>query len=174
MSRKRKSSSETLAASILADAKSDAAESIQHTFDWAAEITESPIERILLAQFIHPQLARNFDERVELMRPPSGMIANAVPPPFPGIYVYPQITIGSYRVDFYICHVGFGDDVPLIVECDGHDFHEKTKEQAQRDKARDRYLVGQGYRVLRFTGSEIYRSPFDVAEEIISVLLRIA
>ena len=174
MRRKAKIQSEDVAKAILAEAKADAAEQIQNDFDRGAERTESPIERILLAQLLHPEIARNFDERVELMLPPSGLVANAVPPPFPGIYIYPQITIGSYRVDFFLCHVGFGDEVPLIVECDGHDFHEKTKEQAQRDKARDRYLVGQGYRVLRFTGSEIYRSPVDVAEEIISVLLRIA
>ena len=43
------------------------------------------------------------------------------------------------------------------VECDGHDFHEKTKEQAARDKKRDRDLQALGYRVLRFSGSEIYR-----------------
>lgn len=47
----------------------------------------------------------------------------------------------------------------MIVECDGHDFHEKTKKQAKHDKKRDRYLTSFGYTVFRFTGSEIYKDP---------------
>lgn len=39
---------------------------------------------------------------------------------------------------------------------DGHEFHEKTKQQAQYDKKRDRKLTKLGYKILRFTGSEIY------------------
>ncbi len=53
--------------------------------------------------------------------------------------------------------VTFGG-VPYVIECDGHDFHERTKEQAQRDKKRDRELQAAGYKVFRFTGSEIWRS----------------
>jgi very-short-patch-repair endonuclease len=56
------------------------------------------------------------------------------------------------------------------VECDGHDFHERTKEQAQRDKSRDRYLQANGWRVLRFTGSEIHRTPEKCADEIASII----
>lgn len=47
----------------------------------------------------------------------------------------------------------------LAVECDGHDFHERTKEQARRDKGRDRKLVAAGVQVVRFTGSEIFADP---------------
>lgn len=58
-----------------------------------------------------------------------------------------------YRPDFAF----FTKNVRLIVELDGHDFHERTKEQAARDKSRDRAFVLAGWMVLRFTGSEIYR-----------------
>lgn len=170
---KKSKGDENVTAAILTDAKLEAAAIVQSVFDYGAKFTESPIERILMAQLIHPATAREFDTRVELLRPESGMVANALPPPLPGIYIYPQIIIGDYRVDFYIANVGHRESSPLIVECDGHDFHEKTKEQAQRDKARDRYLVSQGYRVLRFTGSEIFRDAEKVATEIISVLLDI-
>lgn len=173
MRRKKTTGREDLMAAILADAKLDAAEKVQGEYDYGARFTESPIERILLAQFVHPGTGAEFVTKVELIRPQSGMVANALPPPYPGIYVYPQITIGEYRVDFYLVHVDQEEGSPLIVECDGHDFHEKTKEQARRDKARDRYLVSQGYRVLRYTGSEIYNNPEGVAHEILSVLLNL-
>ncbi len=52
------------------------------------------------------------------------------------------------------------------MECDGHDFHERTKEQAQRDKARDRDLQMAGWQIARFTGAEIARSPQKVADKV--------
>jgi very-short-patch-repair endonuclease len=69
----------------------------------------------------------------------------------------PQAKIGRYRVDFLLTQ-GDGPEErrPLIVECDGHSFHERTKEQASRDRARDRDLQAEGYPVFRFTGSHIW------------------
>lgn len=75
------------------------------------------------------------------------------------IFVSPQHRIGSWRVDFLIAAHYRGSWSRIVVECDGHDFHEKTKEQAARDKSRDRDLVVAGCKVLRFTGSEIFRNP---------------
>lgn len=43
----------------------------------------------------------------------------------------PQEKIGCYRVDFVV-EASFSDD-KVIIECDGHDFHEKTKQQAKHD-----------------------------------------
>lgn len=56
--------------------------------------------------------------------------------------------------------------VPVAVECDGHDFHEKTKEQAIRDKKRDRDFIAAGVPVLHFTGREIWRDPSRCVGEI--------
>lgn len=56
------------------------------------------------------------------------------------------------------------DRVVLVVELDGHDFHERTKEQSTRDKARDRDITRKGWRAARFTGSEVWRNPRCVAE----------
>lgn len=101
--------------------------------------------------------------------------------------ICPQYPIENYTADFvlgradYACK--FVDDpseehgfrfegefltkLPLIVvECDGHDFHERTKDQAQHDKARDRVFTAAGYRTLRFTGSEIHRNPIKCAVEV--------
>lgn len=47
---------------------------------------------------------------------------------------------------------------------------ERTKEQARRDKSRDRAMVKDGWRVLRFTGSEVYANSFAVQEAIEELL----
>lgn len=88
-----------------------------------------------------------------------------------GFYVFPQMPVRQYRADFgLIFSHEYGTD-RLVVECDGHDFHEKTKEQAAHDKARDRAFLEDGWPVMRFTGSEIYRDPFACAHQASGVLM---
>ena len=83
------------------------------------------------------------------------------------LYVTPQAPVQQYRLDFLV-EVFDGEGwLKLAVECDGHDFHEKTKKQAARDKARDRIIVTEGYTLFRFTGSEIYADPMKCAEQIV-------
>lgn len=92
--------------------------------------------------------------------------------------IWPQhktIACGKqYRIDFAIVypklpaevihtlyHLGGDHLYPCVrfaVEVDGHDFHERTKEQARRDRQRDRDLTAEGWIVLRYTASEIYDS----------------
>ncbi len=86
-----------------------------------------------------------------------------------------EIQVGNrkYRADFMI-QPFYGDsrcDFKIDVECDGHDFHEKTKEQAARDKRRDRSIQAKGIPVLRFTGSEIWNDPKKCAKEVRSFVL---
>lgn len=77
-----------------------------------------------------------------------------------------QWKIDPYRVDFMVS-TSLSDTAPaVVVECDGHDFHERTKEQAERDRSRDREMQAKGYYVFRFTGSEIYRDAFKCAREV--------
>lgn len=91
-------------------------------------------------------------------------------------YVYQQVPVGPYRVDLLIQDATLPAEIGpwrfMVVECDGHDFHEKTKQQARRDKQRDRFLQSRGFKVLRFTGSEIWEDPDKCADEIISELAR--
>lgn len=93
------------------------------------------------------------------------------------IFISRQVDIAGWRVDFLI-HV-FADwsreDRPgsmgwnrLIVECDGHDFHERTKEQAARDRDRDRQAQLSGIEIFRFTGSELWRDPLGCADQVIA------
>jgi very-short-patch-repair endonuclease len=85
-----------------------------------------------------------------------------------GFSIIPQhpFEIGGkeYRADFFLRP--YNEPTPrikIIVECDGHDFHERTPAQAQHDKERDRNFVKNGHHVLRYTGREIYRDPFKCA-----------
>ncbi len=90
-----------------------------------------------------------------------------------GIYIHPQFKVEKYRVDFLIEQRGIGPDSelgPVIVELDGHDFHDKDKRQRSYEKARDRFLVKQGYRVLHFTGSDVVKDPFKVAFEALELV----
>jgi very-short-patch-repair endonuclease len=103
------------------------------------------------------------------------------------LHVRPQLEIGHHRVDFAI-ELTFtetfhqlakmmGDEPPkylqehvsvkLAVECDGHAFHEKTPEQAKRDKSRDRDLLNNGFPVMRFTGAEIFADPLKCADQVV-------
>jgi very-short-patch-repair endonuclease len=87
------------------------------------------------------------------------MVAYGVSSPFK-LTIVPQYKFKTpnktYTVDFYIELTWRRKVFLLIVECDGHEFHEKTREQASKDKERDRNLVKSGCAVLRYTGSEIY------------------
>ena len=85
-----------------------------------------------------------------------------------GFFIQPQARIDQYRVDFLLTQYGIGpEDIysPVIVELDGHDFHDKDKRQRSYEKARDRHLVKRKYRVLHFTGSDIVADPFRAAHE---------
>lgn len=58
----------------------------------------------------------------------------------------------------------------VIVELDGHDFHERTPEQAESDKSRDRELQVLGWHAFRFTGREVLRDPKECFHEVIRLL----
>lgn len=82
-----------------------------------------------------------------------------------------QKQIGPYKADIYLeRHHDDNQIHKFVIECDGHEFHEKTKKQAAHDKKRDRYMLIEGFKVLRYTGSEIVNNPHIIAEDIFKVL----
>jgi very-short-patch-repair endonuclease len=83
-----------------------------------------------------------------------------------------QKVIGKWPVDFLFVYRQKGEFCRVVVECDGHQFHESTKEQAKRDRSRDRELQALGYYIFRFTGSEIYNEPIKCAEEVEKLIVR--
>jgi len=89
------------------------------------------------------------------------------------ISIHAQHQIGSYRVDFLVTVTYVRPphwSAQIIVECDGHDFHEKTKEQASRDKKRERDLQAAGFSVFRFSGSDIWKDVCACALEVFEFL----
>jgi len=82
----------------------------------------------------------------------------------------------DYEIDLFLylnCFIVAGHSLAklnmpffIAIECDGHEFHEKTKKQAQKDKSKDRFLNSKGLKVFRFTGSEITKAPDKCADEI--------
>lgn len=133
---------------------------------------ESVIEKLLYIALIHRWfLTLTFVHRPKYYR----------------LIVLPQrkLKLGeqTIRVDFLVVLFEFAyiknttkrkitNKAQVVVECDGHDYHERTKEQARRDRMRDRLLQTHGYPIFRFTGSEIYNDPEDCAMQIIQFLLK--
>jgi very-short-patch-repair endonuclease len=75
------------------------------------------------------------------------------------------------HVDFVVSTT-FGDKIiRIVVECDGHDWHEREPWQASRDRRRDRVLQRRGYVVNRFTGRDIFHDARGCAREVIDTLI---
>lgn len=61
------------------------------------------------------------------------------------------------------------DSVRLLIECDGYQFH-SGRDKFKSDRARDRELLEVGYRVLRYSGSEIMEDPVSLAKSVLDLL----
>jgi very-short-patch-repair endonuclease len=84
-----------------------------------------------------------------------------------------QIDVAGWRADFVLTYYDWGfrhsrepSWQKIIIECDGHDFHERTKEQAAKDRSRDRGAQARGFVIFRFTGSEIWADPMGCADQV--------
>ena len=82
----------------------------------------------------------------------------------------------KYRVDFLIpVEYTNPKDKSIIrkfyvIECDGHEFHEKTKKQVIKNNERTRDLQEYGYDVIKFSGSEIYHTSNQCAISIFKII----
>jgi very-short-patch-repair endonuclease len=140
------------------------------------EHTESPIEQLMLMALYLSDLhyGRNSDVWGHSIAHSSNFIRQHCENTKHkcGVFIYPQMPVLEYRVDFLIGAMTAPDAVPhwVVVECDGHDYHERTAAQAEHDRARDRAMTAAGYRVFRFTGREIWRNPQACADEVLRYL----
>jgi hypothetical protein len=57
----------------------------------------------------------------------------------------------------------------VVIELDGYDYH-SDKPMFTADRRRDRVLTGNGYRVIRFSGQEVFADPIDTALETLHLL----
>lgn len=92
----------------------------------------------------------------------------------PRLFFEPQAQISvdgkNYRADFLLIEKNIGDDNEkfidkLIVETDGKQWHTSTT-QMNYDYERETALKLAGYDVLRFTGSQVFNTPFACVEKI--------
>lgn len=129
-----------------------------------APLVESEIELMFLTSLMMAGRLMNMKIYIaETDDPPAGPT---------DIAVIPQYEWGGYRIDFWIRHRHCPS--PIFIECDGHDFHERTKEQAERDRAKDRAIQAAGIPILRFTGREIWRDTGAPVLELFKFILNVA
>jgi very-short-patch-repair endonuclease len=120
----------------------------------AAKLCQSPIEQLMLAGLVWSKFG--CEDRVVEIWDSKKYPAK----PQTDVVIAPQYQIENYFVDFAIFIQGFAkEEIKVVVECDGHNTHEKekTKDQAARYKKRERVLEIAGWKLLRFTGSEIWQ-----------------
>lgn len=143
----------------------------------ALSVCESPMERLLFLGFIttplpmagglvqqHARsLTRWHAQQVGVSQEAKALLGNEK------WFLYCQFPVTlrdrDIRLDFALFSSRSG--MKIDVEVDGHDFHERTKEQAQSDKSRDRLLQSMGWQVLRYTGSEVWRDAASCAFEVL-------
>jgi very-short-patch-repair endonuclease len=79
-----------------------------------------------------------------------------------------QITLDGrdFRSDFVVESTDGAKK--LALDLDRYDFDEMTRQQAVRDRQRERTLVRSGGSMFRFTGLEIVRDPRSCVEEVVS------
>lgn len=141
---------------------------------------DTPIEKLFsLSLYLHYRF--NILERLDVwfpkILPLEKMLADPEWREF--LLVSRQVQVGDWRVDFMIHHyqhLSFdgkkGEWQSLIVECDGHEFHERTKEQAARDRSRDRRATSNSVPIFRFTGSELWGDPLGCAKQVADFVKR--
>lgn len=93
-----------------------------------------------------------------------------------------QVRIGKYFADFTVsgfdhfvndCHFN-ATHLEIIssllpryaIEIDGFEWHDRTPEQAEKERKRARFIQSQGYTVLRFAAREVLRNPNECVREI--------
>ena len=161
--------------------------SLYEKLNAASSFTKSPIEKALL----HALIIRGID-KAQRVNVSNGL--EKIPYKFGEITycnklsIVSQYQVGNYKVDFFILYedifhqsIAESNRFPLsifkipslIVECDGHDFHERTKQQISNDKKREREIqkLKSEIPIFRFSGSDIWKDVFAVADEILNYLV---
>lgn len=123
---------------------------------------ESPLEQLLLVNMLTLPYVELYPRYHGMPDQPFASDGDAM------FYLQYPITLDGQtnRLDFAV----IWEQTKINVEVDGHDFHERTKEQARRDKSRDRRLTQAGWKVLRFAGSEVWKEAYSCADQMFHIL----
>lgn len=167
-------------------------EDCRGTLEYLCAHLDSPIERLLLlAMFAPPLVDPGYTigrrHRALFSPAPVGTSAHPIMRDLVGMtprFIFPEggwrqhgrcyllaqpetkIDGHRRRFDFAIVSIEIDPPIRIVIECDGHDYHERTKEQAAKDRGTDRALQLLGWTVLRFTGSEIHADASACADDV--------
>ena len=88
-----------------------------------------------------------------------------------GMPLIRQYPVSRYKIDFVYIHKDEKDNekFKIAIEIDGSKYH-TTNEQLNSDYKRERYLLLKGFRVVRFTGSEIYNNCSRCIDELLTII----
>jgi hypothetical protein len=166
----------------------------QLCIDRAFDCTGSEIEKQLLLSLILLNLAhcpfgifvtdplRNIEQDVPVYRVQLRDVIQETPSLRAwkkALFVTPQAGLPLVRTDGRAIRVDFAiweiqnDDQPVIIECDGYKWH-AGKKAFGADRERDRILQSAGYRVLRFSGEEIFADPTGAALNLDAAYFKVA
>lgn len=139
------------------------ADTCRKTIDQVSQFCESPIEVLFgSALLLGLRMLSVGSQLVEVLPPGDEGLGRAM------IVAMPQYPWRNYRIDWAVKDLR--TQKFIFVECDGHDFHERTADQAERDRSRDREITLAGITPVRFTGREIFRNPCACATEALRIL----
>lgn len=97
---------------------------------------------------------------IKTFYPPNYEIENS------NIFLFINPTIGKYRPDIVFSNL---EGKKIIFELDSYQYH-NTKNKLTEDKIRERNLHKDGYKIYRFSGTEIYKNPTKVAQEALEII----
>jgi very-short-patch-repair endonuclease len=154
------------------DAQRFVAEQAERALQWGTQAWGDNVRRFMLGYFL-PYHAAKLESPLEAIFYLWWVVAASVNGWEGELGVKPQheVEVGGnrYRLDFAVIwpHANNKVIAPLIaVELDGHDFHERTKDQVIRRNQRDRELQAAGWTVLHFSGSELVKEPWKCVAEV--------
>jgi hypothetical protein len=132
----------------------------------ASEV-ESPIEAVLLVWFYALQRVNHWDD-YELDTQREVNLSGVV-----------------RRLDFSLRWMPAGEDIlprasaakvnsdlNIAIEVDGHDFHERTREQVINRNNRDLQLQAAGWQVFHFSGSQVHNDPEGCLDAVMGVAVK--
>jgi len=128
---------------------------VKVAYDNALRWCESPAEQNFLAAAVWSLGTDDYRYRWPSVWSPDSEV-----PLTHGLLLVPQKIVGRYRLDFALY------PHRLAIEIDGHDVHERTKEQATRGKRRARDVQLEGWIVLPYSGSDVWNDPFGCCEDV--------
>ena len=131
----------------------------EENLKYSLELCESPIEQLLRLELERINLINTirYNKYIDIIEIQNQAIIDCGK--------------NRYRVDFLI-PVFYKNQggMMFVIECDGYEFHQKTKEQVEQDNKRTRDLQKAGYEIIRFSGTEIWHSSYKCACEIKNII----